>query len=159
MRGSIARLLIAALISVSTARASADTPTPIDAKALFNTHCAVCHRPSGVGTPGLAPPLTDVPAILMTTAEGRRQLALTILYGMYGEITVSERRYNFKMPAFSQLDNESLAALLNYVSHDLAHAPRTTAMTPVDLADERTKPIDGAAVRAHRALALASPTL
>jgi hypothetical protein len=146
-------MLLAAIYSPLTA---ADAPTPIEAKTLFNANCAVCHRPTGVGTPGLAPPLTDIPSVLMSSPEGRRQLAMTVLYGMYGEITVDERRYNFKMPAFSQLDDEALAALVNYVSHDLAHVSAATTLTAADLSAERSHPVDGAAVRVHRAHVLSS---
>jgi len=144
------------LVAVYSPLVAADAPTPIDAKALFNANCAVCHRPTGAGTPGLAPPLTDIPAVLMSSSEGRRQLAMTVLYGMYGEITVNERRYNFKMPAFSQLEDEVLAALVNYVSHDLAQVAATTTLTAADLAAERNHPVDGAAVRAHRTQVLSS---
>ncbi len=153
---ALAMRLIGLLLLCVSSTAFADTTTAFDGKALFNTHCAICHRATGAGTPGLAPPLTNVPAAFIATPDGRRQLAITLLYGMYGDITVDDRHYNFKMPEFSRLDDQTLATLINYVSHELAHASETDFLTISDLAAERMHPIEGAAVHAHRSIALAA---
>jgi mono/diheme cytochrome c family protein len=111
----------------------------------------VCHGPAGAGLPALAPPLLSYPARYAAGAEGRRQLALTVLYGLYGDITIEGRHYDFRMPEFAQLDDATLAAVLNFVVFDLAHAPASVApLTAAELARERAQPLDGAAVREHR---------
>lgn len=126
-----------------------------DGAALFSANCAVCHGASGAGTPGLAPPLLANPARYASNAEGRRQLALTVLYGMFGDITVDQKHYNFKMPEFSQLEDAKLAAVLNYVVFDLAHAPSDVKpIEPSSIAAERGKGLDGSGVREHRAQVL-----
>ena len=124
----------------------------------FQANCAVCHRPNGLGTPGLAPPVTVNPPRFIGSDEGRRQLVLTVLYGMYGDIVVDERHYNFKMPEFARMDDATLASVLNYVAFDLGRAPVDSK--PIDAAEiaaGRTAALDGAQVRAHRAELLAAP--
>jgi len=131
----------------------ADTPAPTypQGAVSFQANCAVCHGSGGAGTPSLAPPLLSYPARYAASAEGRRQLAMTVLYGMYGDVAVEGKHYAFRMPDFAQLDDASLAALLNFVVFDLAHAPASVApLTSAELAAERAHPLDGAAVREHR---------
>ena len=103
------------------------------------------------GLPSLAPPLLSYPAHYAASTEGRRQLAMTVLYGLFGEITVADKRYDFKMPEFARLDDATLAATLNFVVFDLGRAPEAVKpLTAQDIAAERARPMDGAAVREHR---------
>jgi mono/diheme cytochrome c family protein len=128
-----------------------------DGAALFAANCAVCHGKSGAGQPALAPPLTVNPARYLAIPEGRRQLVLTVLYGMFGDITVDAKHYNFKMPDFSLQDDAALAAVLNFVAFDLG--PATSDSKPIgadEIASERNKSVDGSAVREHRAAVLAA---
>ena len=105
---------------------------------MFQANCAVCHRANGAGTPGLAPPVTVFPPRFIAVPEGRRQLVQTVLFGMYGDIVVAERHYNFKMPDFTRLDDATLAAALNFVVFDLAHAAAELApLTAAEVAAER----------------------
>ena len=151
-----------ALLGASLLRASlchgADSATPQypeGAKA-FASNCAVCHGAAGAGQPALAPPLLANPARYASVAEGRRQLALTVLFGMFGDITVEQKHYNFKMPEFSQQSDATLSAVLNFVVFDLAHASADTKpLEPAEIAAERGAALDGAAVREHRASVLA----
>jgi mono/diheme cytochrome c family protein len=131
----------------------ADTPAARypDGAASFQTNCAVCHGAAGAGLPSLTPPLTSYPARYAASAEGRRQLAMTVLYGLFGAITVDDKHFDFKMPDFSRLDDATLAATLNFVVFDLGHAPE--GVKPLDageIAGERARPSDGAVVREHR---------
>jgi mono/diheme cytochrome c family protein len=128
-----------------------------DGATTFQANCAVCHGPKGLGTPSLAPPITSYPARYASIAEGRRQLALTVLNGMFGGIDVDGKHYDFKMPDFSQLDDAALAAVLNFVVFDVAGAAEDIKpLSPEDLAAERGHPLEGAAVREHRAKVLAA---
>jgi len=120
-------------------------------KAAFESSCAVCHQASGAGNPALAPPLLSYPGRYATTPAGRKQLAMTLLYGLYGDVVVEDKHYNFKMPSFLQLDDDVIAETLNYVVFELAHAPTSTApFTAADVAAVRAQPSSGAEVRAHR---------
>jgi mono/diheme cytochrome c family protein len=125
--------------------------------ATFQANCAVCHGPRGLGTPSLAPPITSYPARYASIAEGRRQLALTVLNGMFGGIDVDAKHYDFKMPDFSQLDDAALAAVLNFVVFDVAGAAENIKpLSTEEIAAERGHSLEGAAVREHRAKVLAA---
>ena len=117
----------------------------------FQTNCSVCHGVKGAGTPSLAPPITSYPAHYAANPDGRKQLAMTVLNGMFGGIDVEQKHFDFKMPEFTQLDDATLAAVLNFVVFDLDHASDDTKpLTAEEIAAERAHPVDGAAVREHR---------
>jgi len=145
-----AALSLALTLAAGAAAADAPPAYPQGAAA-FQANCAVCHAATGAGVPSLAPPLLSYPARYAASAEGRRQLAITVLYGMYGDVVVEGKHYDFRMPDFGQLDDASLAAVLNFVVFDLAHAPASVApLASAEVAAERAHPLDGAAVREHR---------
>ncbi len=124
---------------------------------LFAANCVVCHRIGGVGQTGLAPPLTSNPARYVESLEGRKQLIWTILFGMYGDITVNGRHYNFRMPAFAQLSDTDLAQVINYVAFEIAQAPKSTGTIDAkDVAAERTHLPDSDLLRKHRSAVLDS---
>jgi mono/diheme cytochrome c family protein len=153
-RGALAWAVpaVVSLAAVPAVRAADAAPPAYPAGfSSFQANCAVCHGPAGAGVPALAPPLVSYPARYAASLEGRRQLALTVLYGMVGDITVEEKHYNFQMPDFARLDDATLAATLNFVVFDLGHAPpEVKPLTAEEIAAERAQALDGAAVRAHR---------
>lgn len=141
----------AGLAAVPGRAVEAPAPAYPQGAASFQANCAVCHGPAGAGIPSLAPPLLSYPARYAGSPEGRRQLAMTVLYGLFGDITVEERHYNFRMPDFARLDDATLAATLNFVVFDLGHAPADVKpLAPADIAAERAHVASGAAVREHR---------
>ncbi|MFI4867583.1 MAG: c-type cytochrome [Steroidobacterales bacterium] len=128
-----------------------------DGAASFQANCAVCHGRDGGGQPSLAPPLTSYPARYIAVPEGRRQLAMTVLYGMFGDVMVEQKHYNFKMPDFARLGDAALAAVLNFVVFDLAHAsPDSTPLNAAEIAAARSHPAAADAVRQHRAALLSA---
>jgi mono/diheme cytochrome c family protein len=143
---------LVAVGSPTSARA-ADSPPPAypQGAATFQANCAVCHGVSGAGLASLAPPLLSYPARYAASAEGRRQLAITVLFGMYGDIAVEGKHYAFRMPDFGQLDDASLATVLNFVVFDLDHTgAEVKPLAGAEIAAERAHPLDGASVREHR---------
>jgi mono/diheme cytochrome c family protein len=151
LRGLRALLALAGAAPLGAGAADAPPSAYPQGAASFQSNCAVCHGVAGAGLPSLAPPLLSYPARYAASPEGRRQLAMTVLYGMYGDVAVEGRHYAFRMPDFSQLDDAALAALLNFVVFDLAHALASVApLTAAEVAAERAHPLDGAAVREHR---------
>jgi mono/diheme cytochrome c family protein len=123
----------------------------------FQANCSVCHGVKGAGTPSLAPPITSYPAHYAVNPDGRKQLAMTVLNGMFGGIDVEQKHFDFKMPEFTQLDDATLAAVLNFVVFDLDHASDDTKpLTAEEIAAERAHPVDGAAVREHRTKLIAA---
>ena len=147
-----AGLLMLALLRAAAAQAG-DAPAAAypQGAASFQSNCSVCHGAAGAGLPGLAPPLLSYPAHYAASAEGRRQLAMTVLYGLFGAISVEDKRYDFRMPEFSALDDTTLAATLNFVVFDLGHAGAgVRPLGAQEIAAERARPVDGSAVREHR---------
>jgi len=153
-RGGALAWAVPAVVSLAATPAAraAEPPSPAYAAGFgsFQANCAVCHGPAGAGLPALAPPLLSYPARYAASAEGRRQLALTVLYGMVGDITVDDKHYNFQMPDFARLDDATLAATLNFVVFDLGHAADVKPLTSEEIAAERAHAVDGTAVREHR---------
>jgi mono/diheme cytochrome c family protein len=150
---------IAAAMLIAPLGFAADPATPRypEGAATFQANCAVCHGAKGLGQPSLAPPLTSYPARYATIAEGRRQLAMTVINGMFGGIDVDKKHYDFKMPDFTALDDAALAGVLNFVVFDIGGAPADTKpLTAEEIAAERAHPLEGAAVREHRATVLAA---
>lgn len=130
---------------------AADATSYPQGAAAFQSNCAMCHGSAGAGIPGLAPPLSSEPARFAASPEGRRQLAITLLYGMFGDIMVGQSHFNSQMPDFARLDDATLAATLNFVVFDLAHgATSIKPLAPEEISAERAHPLDGAAVRTHR---------
>ena len=146
------------LATGSPSRAADPAPVRYPAGATtFQANCAVCHGAKGAGMPSLAPPITSYPARYASNDEGRKQLAMTVLNGMFGGIEVEQKHFDFKMPDFMHLDDATLATVLNFVIFDLGHAPQDTRpLSAEEIAAQRAHPVDGAAVREHRAQLLGS---
>lgn len=143
--------LLAGTAAPSAARGEDSPPAYPQGATTFQANCTVCHGAAGIGIPSLAPPLTSYPARYAASPEGRRQLAMTVLFGMYGDIAVEGKHYAFRMPEFAQLDDATLAAVLNFVVFDLGHAlAPVQPLAAAEVAAERAHPLDGAAVREHR---------
>ena len=123
----------------------------------FQANCSVCHQAKGTGNPALAPPITAYPARYATLAEGRKQLAMTVVNGMFGKIEVEQKSFDFRLPEITQFDDATLATVLNFVIFDLDHASGDTKpITADEIAAERAHPVEGSAVREHRAKVLAA---
>jgi mono/diheme cytochrome c family protein len=100
------------------APAPAASPAP-DGKALY-ARCAACHTATGKGVPGAFPPLAADYRALAAKPAGRRYLALAVIKGVAGPITVEGKAYRSVMPAQSGLDDGAVAAVLNHVGTVIA---------------------------------------
>lgn len=156
-RRRCARPLALAAATMAALALGADLAVPAEAPAFpqgatsFQSNCAMCHGPAGAGVPGLAPPISSYPARYAASAAGRQQLALTLLYGLFGDIVIEGKHYDLRMPDFSRLDDATLAATLNFVIFDLGHASASIKpLEAAEIAAERGKAVDAAAVREHR---------
>lgn len=98
---------------VTPGGAPAQTPPP-DPKILgarVYNNCATCHQPDGQGVEGVYPPLAGA-----SLALGRPEIPVHILlHGLEGRLTVRGRTYDGQMPAWNQLRDEHIAAVLTYV--------------------------------------------
>jgi mono/diheme cytochrome c family protein len=80
-------------------------------KKLYMTHCASCHRPDGLGNPGYIPPLVDSEWV----AGNVGRLIDITLGGMNSPIVVNQIRYEGEMPGYSNLRDEEIRDILNFI--------------------------------------------
>lgn len=75
--------------------------------------CAGCHQANGQGVPGAFPPLAGHAADLYQAEPA--YLADVVLFGLQGQIEVEGANYNGLMPAWANLSDAQIAAVLNYI--------------------------------------------
>ncbi|MBN3567286.1 c-type cytochrome [Burkholderia cenocepacia] len=154
-KGVVACMAVATAFALPAAAHAQETVHYPAGKSLFDAQCAVCHQAGGKGQDGLAPPLTDYPGRYAAAEAGRAQLIATLLHGMFGEIEVHDKRYNFKMPSFASASDDDIAHVLNYVVFDLnARHGDAKPFTAADIRAARAKQMDGTAVHAQRAVVI-----
>lgn len=86
-----------------------------DGAALFAQNCRVCHQAGGVGVAGQFPRLAGRVAVVGSRPEGRTYLIDVLHHGLAGRIVVDGEIIVGLMPAFAQLPDADVAAVLNYV--------------------------------------------
>jgi mono/diheme cytochrome c family protein len=91
-------------------------------KAQFNAVCVTCHQPTGLGMPGIYPPLAGSEYV---NGPADRVIPI-VLYGLKGDVHVKGADYNAAaMPVFGQVagsaynwNDEKIAAVLTYVRQE-----------------------------------------
>ncbi|MCB1049793.1 MAG: c-type cytochrome [Acidobacteria bacterium] len=83
----------------------------ISGEQAFITNCSPCHQPTGLGLPGAFPPLANSDYL---KADPKRAIEI-VINGLQGEVQVNGQTYNSIMPPQIQLDDASIASILNYV--------------------------------------------
>ena len=115
--------------------------------------CQGCHQANGTGVPGVFPPLAGHVPQILAAKGGREYLIHVLLYGLGGEISVKGTKYNGAMPAFGQLKDADLAALLNHISTSWGNQlpAGQQAFTAAEVKAQRAKPLAAPQVNAERA--------
>ncbi len=109
-------------------------------EALFNANCATCHQANGEGVPGAFPPLAGHLSELYNAEGGRSYLINVVLHGLQGALEVNGQTYNGVMPAFAQLADAEVAAILNHELTSWGNEALLEAYEPItetDVANER----------------------
>lgn len=106
--------------------------------------CAACHLADGAGVPGAFPSLKVDAKALAATPAGRPYLALVVIRGVSGPLTVAGKAYRGTMPAQAGLNDAQVAAVLNHV----VKGSSARAFTPREVAGYRAggSALNGAAV-------------
>ena len=81
---------------------------------IFISNCAACHQATGEGVAGAFPAVRGHINELLAAEGGRTYLPQLLLGGLQGPIEVAGNSYNGIMPAWRQLSDEQIAAVLNY---------------------------------------------
>lgn len=84
----------------------------IDGKSLFMANCSACHQATGLGLPGVFPPLAKSPYV---ESPNKERMAAIMIYGLMGPISVLGTTYTSMMAPLGTLSNEELAAIATYV--------------------------------------------
>ncbi|MBI3853710.1 MAG: HEAT repeat domain-containing protein [Verrucomicrobia bacterium] len=104
-------------------------------KTLFESSCAQCHQPHGLGQEGLAPPLVDSEWVLGSD----QRLARIVLQGVHGPLNVKGRVYELDMPGLGIFDDNQIASILTYIRRAWDHgAPPVEPMTVKKVRAETT---------------------
>jgi mono/diheme cytochrome c family protein len=78
---------------------------------VFNATCKNCHQENGQGMPGVYPPLAKSDFLAQDT---KRAIGI-VVNGIDGEIFVNGKKYNLDMPAQTQLSDQQVTDVLNFV--------------------------------------------
>jgi nitrite reductase (NO-forming) len=100
----------------------------------YNTVCAACHQPSGLGIPAAFPPLAGSDFL---NADKHRAIA-TVVRGLSGAVTVNGQSFNSVMPALG-LSDEDVANVLTFVYSQWNNAGHE--VTPADVKRVRAEPV------------------
>jgi cytochrome c oxidase cbb3-type subunit 2 len=120
----------------ASAGAAAPAPAGVDnlpaGEPLYTAHCAACHQAQGQGLPGAFPPLAGNDVVLDDDATEHIDI---ILHGLTGK-TIDGVDYSSPMPAFPQLSDEQIAAIVNHERTSWGNAAPT--VTSDDVATVRS---------------------
>ena len=110
----LASVLTDEMMKPGAGLAAQAAPKPVDPMALGKrvyNNCVTCHQADGQGVEGAFPPLARSEWVL----GDEQTLARILLHGLHGPITVLGKPYNSEMPAWQQLKDEQIAAVLTYI--------------------------------------------
>ncbi|CAF0697778.1 c-type cytochrome [Candidatus Methylacidithermus pantelleriae] len=140
-------LVVATLGLVSAAWGQVSPQQMEEGKKVYETTCMVCHQPTGMGIPGVYPPLAGGDFV----AGGNRRAISIVLNGLQGAVTVKGVPYNGVMQAWKAvLTDDKIAAVLTYERNSFGNkaspvtpeqvkkvrdelANRTTPFTPAEI--------------------------
>ncbi|MBL1409266.1 PQQ-dependent sugar dehydrogenase [Sphingobacterium faecale] len=92
----------------------------MDAKALYQSYCASCHKADGNGTPG------SFPSLLKSSAmKDSKKLIHIVLNGLKTTEGDDTQVYDLPMPSFSFLKDEEVASIVNYIRTRLINSTQT----------------------------------
>jgi mono/diheme cytochrome c family protein len=83
----------------------------VDGAQIYTSRCANCHQANGEGVSGAFPPLNQAQWV----TDNKGQIIRILLHGMIGEVEVRGNVYNGNMPAWGQLSDAEIAAVITHV--------------------------------------------
>lgn len=127
-------------------------PDPVRmGKRTFLTICAQCHQPTGLGIPGVYPPLAG--SEWVTGSE--EHIIRIVLHGLNGPITVSGQNFNNTMTPFGgMLKDEQIAWVLTYVRTNAEWGNNAAEVAPEKVKEVRAATASRPAMQAWTAAEL-----
>jgi mono/diheme cytochrome c family protein len=111
--------------------AAASSGAAVDGGQIFAAKCVACHQATGLGLPGVFPPLAGSEWV----AGSDKVLVQIPLHGITGSVQVKGATYSGAMPAFNTLSDAEIAAVLTYVRSQWGNAE--PAVSPATVAAGR----------------------
>ena len=107
-------------------------------RVVYQKACVACHQGSGLGTPGMFPPLGGSEWV---NAEGHQRIIRIVLNGLSGPIEVAGAQYNNVMvPWRDILNDEEIAAVLTYVRSEWGNKGDPVPLEEVKAVRAATEP-------------------
>jgi mono/diheme cytochrome c family protein len=107
-----------AALMASAGGAGAASGAAVDGGQIFAAKCVACHQATGLGMPGVFPPLAGSEWVL-----GNDKVLVQIpLHGITGSVHVKGAAYSGAMPMFNTLSDAEIAAVLTYVRSQWGNA-------------------------------------
>ena len=103
-------------------------------KEVFGRTCIACHQATGLGIPGVYPPLAQSDYLLADVDRAIRG----VIKGQQGEIVVNGKKYNMLMPP-QMLSDEEIAQVLTYVLHSWGNPGEDVAVERVKTIREKAQ--------------------
>ena len=146
-----ARLSILVVLALTALSAAAMAQS--DGAEVYN-RCVGCHKSTGLGIPGYAPPLASHIPDIEKSPGGRNYLIQVLLYGLKGNIRVKGQPFNATMPSFSDLNDGEAAAVLNRIltnwGNDKLLPKDHKAIAPGEIASQRAARLTAEQVHENR---------
>ncbi len=111
---------------------SSSSDQVLSGKEIYNKNCSACHQMDGKGVGTVFPPLVNSDYLM----EDPNRAIHNILYGLSGEITVNNQKYNGLMTPIRMSDAE-IIEVVNYVLKDFNNSDQT--ITKEDILAVRNK--------------------
>jgi mono/diheme cytochrome c family protein len=122
--------------AAAAAQGEGETTREVSGADVYASNCSACHQAAGQGIPGAFPPLAGHVHALYEAS--RTLLPDVLLFGLQGPIAVNGMPYNGLMPAWPQLSDAEIAAVINYVTAEWDGEPADfSAFTAEEIAGQR----------------------
>jgi len=125
-------LLAAALTSAATLLSAQDAPPAevmTKGQQVYMQVCFACHQPTGLGLPGMFPPLAGSD---WASAAKPDRLIRMVLHGVTGPIMLNGKPFTTPAPIMppqgAALNNEQIASVLTYVRNSFGN--KASVVTP-----------------------------
>ncbi len=109
----------------------------ISGKDIFLANCSACHGENGAGMEGAIPPLAGSDFLKrLSSRKNRSELLQIPIIGKTGKVIVNGKEYDGEMPAFPDLTDEDVAAVVTYVSNSWGNMAKK--ITPAEVKRARS---------------------
>lgn len=107
----------------------------VDGKQIYSSKCAACHQATGLGVPGVFPPLAGAEWVV----GDEKVLARLLLHGVNGELEVKGTAYKGAMPGWKAMSDDEIAGVMSYIRSDWGNKAAAAAADTVKAEREATK--------------------